>query len=245
MQRFTLFALSGLLSAATVVAHASSFSGVAFCGIQSATGGPTAQGSGYAINTPTMSQLANAEATSEGQCASFTASSINFNTGYGNPGTSLSSFLNTVPGNVTSQTYTAQAAKNGAPAATATGSQNSDGTLFVLNGTTFLTSGEKITLTHDDGAYIYVTGNGLTNYLITPAGSGMQTIADQGPFTLPSAVTTGDYSFELIFNTNYEQPTELDSNLNIASTPEPASFALLGTGALGVYGAFRRRFVRS
>ncbi len=221
-------------------AQAGTISGTAYCGIQSNSGG---QGSSYAIQAPvlagsasTVGSLANAEATSEGECASFTASMIDFNTGYGNPGTSLNSFLNSDP-DLLSQSYTAESGKNGAPAATGTGSQSSDGTLIVLTGTTFLTNGESITLSHDDGVNLYVSSNGTTYTLISPAGSQNQTVGGQSPFTFSGA--TGNYDFELIYTTNYEQPAELISN--IGQTPEPSSIILFGSGLLAAAGVVRRR----
>jgi hypothetical protein len=231
---FAAFCLAVLIAAAPL-AHAGTITGTAFCGIQYNSGG---QGSSYAIQAPSLTTLGNAESTSEGQCASFTASSINFNTGYGNSGTSLASFLTSDPGNLLSGTYTAQGAKNGAPAATNTGSQSSDGTLFVLTGSTYLSSNELISLSHDDGVNLYITGNGVTNELISPLGSNNQTVGGQSPFTFSG--TAGTYSFELIYDTNYEQPAELVSNIG-ADAPEPSSFILLGSGLLAAAGVVRRR----
>jgi hypothetical protein len=237
----SLIPCMSLLLAVAPLAHAGTISGTAYCGIEDNSGG---QGSSYAILAPTLTgtgpgTLANAISTSEGQCASFTASSINFNTGYGNPGTSLSSFLNSDPG-LLSASYTAQGAQNNAPASTNTGSQSSDGTLIVLTGTAYLTDGELITLSHDDGVNLYISGNGETNELISPAGSANQTVGGQPPFTFTSTDgPSGTYSFELIYTSNYEQPAELVSS--IGQTPEPSSFILLGSGLLAAAGVVRRR----
>lgn len=89
-------------------AHAGTISGTAYCDIATNSSG---QGSGNAISTPTLGTLQSAINASAGTCATFTASAINFNTGYGNPGTSLNSFLNTQSGNVLSSTYFATPAK--------------------------------------------------------------------------------------------------------------------------------------
>lgn len=229
----------------TATAHAGIVTGVAYCDIAANTGG---QGSSYAIDTPTLAQLATAESTSGGECAAFTANNINFNTGYGNPGSSLASFLNSGgPGNLISATYFATAPANGnvnglSTGSDTAGSQNDDGTLFFLTGTGQLQTGESITLSHDDGALIYVCPIASdctmqSNYvLISPLGSDIQTVGGQSPFTFTLA--TGSYNFDLIYNTNYEQPAELISSIN---TPEPSSLVLFGTGLLGAAGLLMRR----
>ena len=240
MHRCVAHVLSSLATALVLSAsaHAGTISGTAYCDIATNSGG---QGSGNAVLTPTLGTLQSAISASAGTCATFTASAINFNTGYGNPGTSLNSFLNTQPGNILSSTYFATAAKNGnAAGSTVTGSQSSNGTLIVITGNTFITAGETITLSHDDGVNLYLTGMGLTNDLISPAGSANQTVAGQSPFTI-SGVPSGNYDFTLIYNSNYEQPAALVSNINVAQTPEPTSLLLLGTGALSLGGLIRRR----
>ena len=147
-------------------AHAGTFSGVAFCDIQ-ATSGSNPQGQGYATGGVTLSQLALAESTSAGQCASFSGSTINFNSGgvYNNPTNPLNSLSSFLASGGATATFTHQNAANGGPTVTATGSQDDGGTLFILQGTTFLQNGDSIELEHDDGADIYVClASGSCNY---------------------------------------------------------------------------------
>jgi hypothetical protein len=217
-----------LFSAATS-AHADTVSGTAYCGISSPIGNG-GQGSNYAIQAPTLATLSDAIATSGGQCASFTSSTINFNAGYTNSETSLAGFLNSTPGNLQTVSYI------GNP----TGSQSFNGTLLVLTGYTYLTTGQSIALSHDDGVNLYVTDSGNVTTLISPAGSQDQTDAGQLPFTFTGA--SGEYAFELIYTSNYEAPAELVSD--ISEAPEPSSFLLLGSGLLGAAGLIRRRVTR-
>jgi len=257
--------LSTLLSVSTAftgIAFASTIvSGISYCDIGSPSG-PTQQGSGYAILTPTDAQLANAESTSAGLCATFTASGINFATGPDSTsasssgvtgGLSLNNFLN-YGGTLLSSSYSdVGASANGAQTVLANGAQDDSGNLLVLSGVASLVTGQSVTLSHDDGAEVYVClvgaadcslGSGgvptvLGNYsLISPAGSNVQTVDGQSPFTFTGA--TGNYDYLLIYNANYLQPSALTSNINVAA--EPGSLILLGTGLCGGAGLmFRRR----
>jgi hypothetical protein len=262
-----LFSCVALFVAVAPLAHANTVSGTAYCDIKTDSGG---QGSNYAIQTPTLAQLGNAESTSAGQCASFTASAINFASGVDSTaasshgvtgGDSLNNFLNYGGNLLTSSYSSAHAGANGGQAILSNGGQSDNGTLIVLSGTNYLTNGESITLNHDDGALIYVCsitsvctlGTGgiptdVSDYSLIsglPSNSGTQTYDGQSPFDFTG--TTGSYDFLLIYNSNYLQPSDLQSNIDSGTapspTPEPSSLILLGTGVLGAAGMFRRRYI--
>jgi hypothetical protein len=113
------------------------------------------------------------------------------------------------------------------------GSATLDNTLWEFSGTAFFTNGEVFSVGHDDGTQMYVNG---VNVLSQP-----------GPtsFALSSFTYTGPTgleSFNFLYGETNGAPAVYETNLQSGgNTPEPSTFALLGTGLLAAAGAIRRR----
>jgi hypothetical protein len=78
--------------------------------------------------------------------------------------------------------------------------------------------------------FLYVNGMPVIS-------AGAPTAASTSSFVWNSA--TGGYTFDLLYKEENGSPATLQTN--IAETPEPSSFVLLGSGLLGVAGMIRRR----
>jgi hypothetical protein len=111
----------------------------------------------------------------------------------------------------------------------AAGGLNINNGVFVFTGYTDLTAGKTYEFTHDDGMMLYLTGNGLTNYVAIDSPGA--TAADTSYFSVPD---TGTYSYEVIYAEVNGGPAVLNSDISSSETPEPSSLLLLGTGLLGL-----------
>ena len=84
-------------------------------------------------------------------------------------------------------------------------------------------------ITHDDGIYLYLNGQQVIS-------SGTPTAAEVSTFTISTA---GVYNFDLLYAEVNGAPATLD--FPAATTPEPSSFILLGSGLVSAAGLIRRR----
>lgn len=163
-----------------------------------------------------------------GTHATFNVNQLDFTANAG-PGYTIANFLTSngsVLSNKSANFATVNAANPG---------DGLDNTIFDFKGSSYLSAG-TYTVRHDDGAYLFL--NGVMTNVLTPGNSGIPTAAEDSFFTI---ATGGNYSFELAYTEVNGPPAVL--NAPFASTPEPSSFILLGSGLFAAAGVIRRRLM--
>ena len=112
-----------------------------------------------------------------------------------------------------------------------------DNTFILITGQTFLNAGDNsFNVPHDDGVVLSVNG---TNYINQPG----PTSAVNSPFTV-NVASAGLYDFRLQYSEVQGAPAVLGFSVNsapVTGTPEPASFALMGSALTAGIVLVRRR----
>jgi hypothetical protein len=151
--------------------------------------------------------------------ATFNVDGINYNSSNTGDGYTVGGFL-TSGGNIVTN----------ASGLAAISGDTLNNTIFEFTGFTNLVAGQTYSVTHDDGAILYIDGVAVIN-------AGAPTSAELSSFV---ASATGTFSVDLLYAEVNGAPGVLTSDL-VATTPEPSSFILLGSGLIGVAGLVRRR----
>jgi len=104
------------------------------------------------------------------------------------------------------------------------------GTFFQFTGSMYITPGDQLNITHDDGIYLAVGGETFNKS--TPVSPTLDT------FTLTPSGGAGIYGFTLWYGAVNTFPEVLVSDLK--AVPEPITMVLLGLGLVGLAGAGRK-----
>ena len=105
------------------------------------------------------------------------------------------------------------------------------GTIVQFLGLVTVTTGQMITVTHDDGLTLTI---GATNLGFPSGPAGFPFDVSTATYTGPS----GTFPFQLVYADCCGSP----AYLRVEAVPEPTTLALLGSGL--VLGGLRRRFQR-
>jgi hypothetical protein len=122
-----------------------------------------------------------------------------------------------------------------------------DGIEVVITGTIFLNAGlNSFTVGHDDGAVLTMPGIGSGTFgnIVNLPGP---TALVNTPFNVTNPGAAGNFAFTLDYAECCGAPADLIFAVNSApvgaTTPEPSSFVLFGSGLLAAAGMVRRRII--
>lgn len=163
-------------------------------------------------------------ATGSKATSTFTVGNIDFNSPAGGPATGVGSYT---VGGFLSNGGTDLTVNSTLAAITLANKE------IVLTGSTYLVKGMTYTFNHDDGMVLDL---GESTVIDAPS----PTVSENSSFTYNGA--TGMRRFTLEYGENGLAPADLTGPFTAATTPEPSSIMLMGSGLLSLAGVARRRF---
>ena len=118
-----------------------------------------------------------------------------------------------------------------------TANSTDNNTLILFTGSAYFVNGQSYSVGHDDGTRIYIGGTDAAHLFLSQPGPTSFSLQNY-TFNMP----TGTYNYDFLYGEVAGAPAVFITSLaQNATTPEPGSIVLLGTGLLSAAGILRRR----